>query len=282
MTGKLANLTLTPRKRQRLTDPEEIFKSLTLRGGIENIWEPQAAALRQWCAKRPEPRTVLEMSTGGGKTLIALLIAQSLVNETNGNVLYVCPTIQLIEQTQLQAKACGLETAAYYGGSWYHQDVFRDARGPCVTNYAALCNGKSIFRRESLAAMILDDAHVAAPSIRACFTLQLSSSTTLFDEVITLFRPYLETAGQRQQLAALLDGDPMPLLFVPAFELNRKWQQLTKILVDGGIAEERATLFAWEHLMDRIDRCCVLISSSRVEIAPVVSPISSLPQLAGC
>lgn len=282
MAGNLGGLNLTPRKRQRQTDPEKIFESLTLRGGVENIWGPQAAALRQWHARRQGPRSVLEMNTGGGKTLIALLIAQSMVNETNGNVLYVCPTIQLIEQTRLQAKACGLETAAYFGGTWYDQDVFREARGPCVTNYAALCNGKSIFRRESLAAMILDDAHVATPSIRSCFTLKFPAGAPLFDEVITLFRGHLEKAGQSQQLAALLGGDPMPLLFIPAFELNRKWQQLTKILVDGGIAEERSTLFAWEHLMDRIDRCCVLISASRIEIAPVVSPLNSLPQLAQC
>ena len=78
------------------------------------------------------------MNTGGGKTLIALLIAQSMVKRTNGNVLDVCPTIQLIEQTRVQAEACGLETAAYFGGSWYDQDVFGEARGPCVTNYAAL------------------------------------------------------------------------------------------------------------------------------------------------
>ena len=282
MAGKLSGLKLTPRKRQRLTDPEEIFKSLTLRGGVENIWEPQAAALRQWYAKRQEPRTLLEMSTGGGKTLIALLIAQSMVNETNGNVLYVCPTIQLIEQTRLQAKASGLETAAYYGGSWHDEDVFREARGPCVTNYAALCNGKSIFRRESPVAVILDDAHVASPNIRSCFTLRLLSGTPLFDNVIGLFRAYLEKAGQSQQLASLLADDPTVLLFIPAFELNRKWQQLTRILVDGGIAAERSTLFAWEHLKDRIDRCCVLISASRIEIGPVVPPINSLPQLAEC
>lgn len=282
IAGKLAGLNVTPRKRERQTDPEAIFRSLTLRGGVENIWEPQAAALRQWHAKREEPRTILEMNTGGGKTLIALLIAQSLVNETKGNVLYVCPTIQLIEQTRLQAKQSGLETAAYFGGSWYDQDVFHEARGPCVTNYAALCNGKSIFRRETLAAVILDDAHVASPSIRSCFTLRLPDDTQLFDEVIGLFRPYLEKAGYRQQLAALLTGDPVPLLFIPAFELNRKWQQLTKMLIDGGIAEERSTLFAWEHLKDRIDRCCVLISTSRVEISPVVPPINSLSQLASC
>jgi hypothetical protein len=66
--GKLAGLNVVPRKRERQTDPEKIFRSLTLRGGVENIWEPQAATLRQWHEKRQEPRTVLEMNTGGGKT----------------------------------------------------------------------------------------------------------------------------------------------------------------------------------------------------------------------
>ena len=124
--------------------------------------------------------------------------------------------------------------------------------------------------------MILDATHtsplrVSVPALHFDFLRVLRSSMKLF----ALFRPFLEKAGQIQQLATILSGDPVPLLFIPAFELNRKWQQLTKILVDGGVAEERSTLFAWEHLMDRIDRCSVLISASRVEIAPVVAPISS-------
>jgi hypothetical protein len=280
--GKLSGLNLTPRKRERQTDPEKLFRSLTLRGGVENIWEPQAAALRQWHAKRAESRTILEMNTGGGKTLIALLIAQSLVNETRGKVLYVCPTIQLIEQTRVQARQCGLETAAYYGGTWKDQDVFTESRGPCVTNYAALCNGKSIFRREQPDALILDDAHVASPSIRSSFTLRFKAQTDLFTEIVSLFRPYFEKAGNAQQLASLQDGDPIPLLFVPSFEVNRRWQQLTKLLKDGEVDDEKSTLFVWEHLKDRLDRCCVFITASAVEITPADPPINALPQLSNC
>jgi hypothetical protein len=280
--GKLSGLKLTPRKKERQTDPEKLFRSLTLRGGVENIWEPQAAALRQWHAKRAEARTILEMNTGGGKTLIALLTAQSLVNETRGSVLYVCPTIQLIEQTRVQAKQCGLETAAYYAGSWKEQDVFTESRGPCVTNYAALCNGKSIFRREKLDALILDDAHVASPSIRSSFTLRFPAQTDSYDSIVSVFKPYFDKAGHAQQLTGLLEGDPIPLLFVPSFEVNRRWQQVTKILKDGKVDEERSTLFVWEHLKDKIDRCCILISASAVEISPADPPINALPQLSNC
>jgi len=280
--GKLSGLNLTPRKRERQTDPEKLFRSLTLRGGVENIWEPQAAALRQWYARRTESRTILEMNTGGGKTLIALLIAQSLVNETRGKVLYVCPTIQLIEQTRLQARQCGLETAAYYGSNWKDEDVFMESRGPCVTNYSALCKGKSIFRRQQPDALILDDAHVVSSSIRSSFTLRFKADTDLFTEIVSLFRPYFEKAGYAQQFASLQDGDPIPLLFVPSFEVNRRWQQLTKLLKDGGVDDEKSTLFVWEHLKDRLDRCCIFISASAVEITPADPPISALPQLSDC
>lgn len=72
-------------------DPLNIFKKLTLRGSIENIWEPQAEALKNWHKSRDDPDVVVQMNTGGGKTLVGLLMAQSLVNETKERVLYVCP-----------------------------------------------------------------------------------------------------------------------------------------------------------------------------------------------
>lgn len=280
MTSKLSGIKLTPRRRSSETDPLKIFDNLTLRGSVKNIWGPQIEALREWHISRHAPRTILEMNTGGGKTLIALLIAQSLVNETGGRVLIVCPTNQLIEQTRQQARECGLENSAYYSGVWQDEHVFREARGPCITNYAALCNGKSVFRKETISALILDDAHVAAPIIRGCFTLSLASKTKMFEEVVNLFKPFLEVAGHSQELAALLDGDLVPLLFIPAFQLDRQHQLLTKLLVDCGVAEDKSTLFAWEHLRDHIDRCAVFISSSRIEISPLLIPLDTMPQMA--
>ncbi|MBK7092279.1 MAG: DEAD/DEAH box helicase family protein [bacterium] len=76
-----------------------MFERLTLRGSIKNIWEPQAEALKLWDANRTTQDVLIQMNTGGGKTLVGLLIAQSLVNEQKGRVLYLCPNNQLIEQT---------------------------------------------------------------------------------------------------------------------------------------------------------------------------------------
>lgn len=276
MTGKLKGLKITPRKRSRETNPLRIFETLTLRGTVENIWDPQSEALRRWHAMREKTDVVLEMNTGGGKTLIGLLVAQSLVNETAGQIVYVCPTNQLIEQAKLRAKECGLQVATYYDSNWTDEHIFTGADGPCLTNYAAVFNGKSIFRRKAIRAFILDDAHVAGPTIRNAFTLRFRSTSGAYDKIVNLFKPYLDRSGHAQELAALLDGDWLPLLFVPAFELNRHWQRLTQVLVDENVAEERATLFAWEHLRDKLGRCAVLISSTAVEVSPVALPLATL------
>jgi replicative superfamily II helicase len=46
---------------------------------------------------------VVKLHTGGGKTLVALLIAQSVMNETGEPVLYLAPTKQLVEQVLTRA-----------------------------------------------------------------------------------------------------------------------------------------------------------------------------------
>src|ERR1700719_4765145 len=104
----LSKLPIKPAKRNLATSPREIFKSLTLRGSIQNIWEPQAEALAGWEKERKSADVVIQMNTGGGKTLVGLLIAQSLVNETKGKVLYVCPNNQLVEQVATKAAECGI------------------------------------------------------------------------------------------------------------------------------------------------------------------------------
>lgn len=77
MTSKLKGLKITPKKRSKETNPLKIFETLTLRGTVENIWDPQSEALRSWDAVRQKKDVAIEMNTGGGKTLIGVLIAQS-------------------------------------------------------------------------------------------------------------------------------------------------------------------------------------------------------------
>src|SRR6266568_588426 len=135
----LTKLPIKTAPRSAIVSPMAIFKSLTLRGTVQNVWGPQAEALTAWHDKyRNESDVVIQMNTGGGKTLVGLLIAQSLVNETKGKVLYVCPTTQLVEQVASKAAECGIPVTTYMQGQWINGQVFDTSTGPCITNYAAV------------------------------------------------------------------------------------------------------------------------------------------------
>ena len=54
-------------------------------------------------------------------------------------------------------------------------------------------------------------------------------------------------------------------------------QELRKVLIDGGAETEKSMLFSWDHVADHLGHCCVLISSSRIEISPPAIPLHTLP-----
>ena len=110
--------------KSRETNPIGIFNGLTLRGSIENIWAPQSEALVEWYKQRDNDDIVVEMNTGGGKTLVGLLIAQSIINENSEKVLYLCPTIQLVEQAAKRANECGLQVSTYTKSNWTNREHF--------------------------------------------------------------------------------------------------------------------------------------------------------------
>ncbi len=92
----LNKITLSVPIGRRPIDPTDVFGRLILRGSVKNIWEPQADALKQWHKVRSNSEVMVRLNAGGGKTLVGLLMAQSLANESRGQILYVCPNNQLV------------------------------------------------------------------------------------------------------------------------------------------------------------------------------------------
>ena len=275
----LKKLTLSVPASKKPTDPLEIFNSLTLRGSIENIWEPQAEALREWNKARKESDVVIQMNTGGGKTLVGVMAAQSLLNELNRRVLYVVPNNQLVEQTLTKVDELGLQAAARFKGQWRNQEAFQAAETFCVTNYAAVFTGYSTFFDKDVAALVFDDAHVAEGTIRDQFTLKIASDSKLFSEILALYRPHFANTLGATKLEDIAKGNPTVVLFVPMYVVWKHAAELRKLLSDGGVAADdaRTTKFVWDHIGDHLSHCCVLISANGVEISPPSIPLHSLP-----
>ncbi len=135
---------LRKEKRQTApTDPIAIFQRLPKPPHINDLWDGQSKALAAWKERRTENDLVIKLNTGGGKTLIGLLIAQSLLNELGEPVLYLCPNNQLLEQTVEKAEEVDLPVVAYHGPEL--DADFLNAKRILLANYHALFNGLSRF-----------------------------------------------------------------------------------------------------------------------------------------
>ena len=103
--NKLLNEDTTPAP----LNPAEIFHSLPRTGTrFDYLRDVQGEVLKAWHARREERDIVVKMNTGSGKTLVGLLMLQSLLNEEIGPALYLCPNKQLVEQVHQNAVEVGI------------------------------------------------------------------------------------------------------------------------------------------------------------------------------
>lgn len=274
--GKLA----PPKTVKRPTDPLEIFRGLRVTDRqVNDLWLAQGDALRTWNKDRRTADTAIVLNTGAGKTLVGLLAAQSLVNETSGHVVYACSSIQLVEQTSAKALGYGLEVTTYFRSN-FDNSLYQQGLAPCITTYQALFNGKSRFFRGTLAAVVFDDAHAAEHLIRDHFTLCISRSAfpELFVDVSELYRSYFDRIGQAVGYSEMLSKqEPSKSFFVPPFALREQLSALQSLLVQTDLTSSVETLFAWEHLRDHIDLCACFIGGTEIYFTPPVVPVSTLP-----
>lgn len=260
-------------------DPIELFQKLkVLDQGINDLWLAQGDALREWHGSRAKEDIGIVLNTGAGKTLVGLLIAQSLVNETRDKVLYACSSIQLVEQTAEKAKGYGLGVTTYFRGE-FSNDLYSRCLAPCITTYQALFNGKSRFFNEEIAAVVFDDSHAAEHLLRDHFSLHISRNEhpNVFSAILAIFRGYHDKIGAAGSYAELERSNSNNWFLIPPFEIKNQFGELLRIIQDANFHDTINTMFAWEHIKDHIDTCCVLASGSEIVVTPPFVPTISLP-----
>lgn len=271
------------RQEPRPVDPIEIFQRLTISDrGINDLWLAQGDALREWHGRRGLRDIAIALNTGAGKTLVGLLIAQSLVNEARSQVAYVCSSIQLVEQTREKAEGYGLQASTYYQGR-FDNTLYHEGKAPCITTYHALFNGKSVFFREDLAAIVFDDAHSAEHLLRDHFSLRITAqgNRALYDSILGLLQGCFHAIGKQATFSELQSGRSDAVLLGPPSELHGHSGELSRLLLEGRLDQDKETMFAWAHLKDQLDVCAVLVSAGAVTFTPPFVPVRALRYFRG-
>lgn len=264
-------------------DPLEIFRRMPKPQGINDLYTSQAEVLEAWFERKDERDTVVKLHTGGGKTLVGLLIAQSTLNDLKEPVLYLAPTTQLVKQTLEKAKSLGILAVPYTRGQPLHDD-FVNGKAVMVASYKALFNGHSKFgvRGQKMpirvGAVILDDAHVAFSVVRESFTLEVSSEddNETYKALCTLFRTAFRDIDRLGTFDDTVSGLNNGVVEVPYWAWNEQLDTVRGMLRGDGVNVP----FAWPLLRDNLHLCHALISSKPFTITSVLPQVNNFPTFA--
>lgn len=269
-----------PGKQTNETDPRAILRSLPVRSGaINDLWDGQAQALTQWNGHRTRSDNLILLNTGAGKTIVGLLIAESLRRELTGNVVYLCPNNDLVTQVGKEADRLGLEHTLRMGGQWSN-DLYERGKALCITNYHSLLNPQSQqFRGEKTPnALILDDAHVAEGVIRDQFTLRLTlkDHPDLFREIGRMIVADEKDGGWQAKLVQTFQGagSYSTLMASPLFGA-RSSTQLNTLFQPHLKSPDRSLAISLALLYGKWQFCSFVVSHNAIEIAPPALPTLS-------
>lgn len=217
----------------------------------------------------------IEMPTGEGKTLLALLIADWALDQGR-SVAYLTGTRQLAERVEAEAAKLGLDVARFaardYGGA--KLDDYHQAQAVGVMNYWVYFNTRPVPQPADL--VIFDDAHLAEQPLSALQTLRIPNRTgpacELYQTVCDLMIAHTDAYPGLQ---AMRDGTARPGT-PPELLAFSDWAAIA-LTARGAIeaspwVEDKEIKYVWPRIRDVLDRCGVLIGPSGVEMRPYHPP----------
>lgn len=270
-------------------DPIDIFRRLPKPEGINDLYASQSDVLKQWNTRRTEQDLVIKLHTGGGKTLVGLLIAKAIMNETQQPVVYLCPTIQLVKQTLDKAHKYSIP-AEEFATSDLPINV-KNAESILICTYDKMFNGLSVFGVHGSArvpvkigGIIIDDAHVSMSALHQKFTFNIRQEDfkEVYKYITTLFAPDFEDAQAMGTYQDIISGlDTGNVLEVPYWAWDQKSDQIASLIRKDMINSD-GIKFVWPLIRDNLKYCHCLISNKEISIVPFFPLIEKIPSFSQC
>ena len=242
-------------------DPAEIYDTLDRASDKGPLRPAQLAVLSEWHeSRRNERDLILKLHTGQGKTLVGLLLLQSMLNEEDGSAVYLCPNNFLINQTCTQAEQFGVSYCTPDDdGSLPFE--FLEGEKLLITSVQKLFNGRTKFgigpQSVSVSTVLMDDAHACIDVIREALSIRITGDEGAYGELRNLFSSPLQDQGMGT-FAEISNGNPDALLLVPYWDWHGRQAEVVNILAKH--VESKSIKFAWPLLRDMLAECQCLIS----------------------
>lgn len=245
---------------RRQIEPRDIFDSLGNRPW-RRLRPEQTEVLKAWYDRRTQRDLVIKQNTGGGKTVVGLLIAQSSLNESVGPAAYLVPDTYLVTQVVAEAEKLGLTVTTDTRNT-----AFRAGNAILVCTFDKVVNGRSTFGLADspystpLGTVIVDDAHAALGAARRQFTASVSREHDAYKAALTVFGDEL-TRQSSSGAAAMAAGDYGIPMRIPFWAWATQHARVTEALAAAASTDrEKNVYFSWPLLADHAHRAVVTIS----------------------
>ena len=262
---------LNSTKIERKIEPCELYSTLDRKSVAGPLRPAQEFILSEWYAKcRDDRDLIIKLHTGEGKTLIGLLLLQSMINSKNGPCLYICPNKYLYSQVCAEAEKFGIPYC-FIGDDNQIPDEFICGEKILITHAYKVFNGKSIFgvgnNYINVDTVILDDSHACIDVIKDSQTIKIKKCEfeNVYQRIISLFSDDLVDQGEGSYFD-IKNEDYETFMLVPYWSWYDKRTEMLKILSES--TEISAIQFVWPIMRDRIIDYCCYISGSEIEIVP--------------
>lgn len=253
-------------------NPRDIFMRLPQKESkYQYPRDVQGEVWKQWFEVRNRKDNIIKMNTGSGKTIVALMILQSCINENVGPAMYVVPDKYLVEQVIGQAKELGIKTVTSESDLDYQRK-----RAILVTSIQKLVNGKSVFgirddKAFSIGSVIIDDIHACVGTIQEQFSLTIDEGNEIYQSVINLFSEAMK-AQSEERFGDIVSGrNDYDSMLVPFWNWQDKCSDVYRILSNHSETEE--VQFKWNLIKDSLKLSHCYISSKSLSIIPNCIPI---------
>lgn len=223
----------------------------------------------------------IELPTGGGKTLVGLLIGEYRRRKENQTIVYVCTTTQLVNQVVEQANTeYGINAVALTGPSSQYESVkisaYRTGASIAVTNYSSIFNTNSFF--EDCNVLIFDDAHSAENYIANNWTLTIDreNNNALFYELTENLKPVVDSSTYRRLAEEVRPGvDEGWCDLVP---MSRQFEVIDSLYttIDQRVIDTTLK-YSWSNIKDNLENCNIYLSKSKIVIRPYIPPTIKSP-----
>ena len=260
-------------------DPQSLFRNLPGRSSdIQHLWAHQDKVLSNWHSQYVDASDIaLELPTGTGKTLVALLIAEFVRQTKERRVAYLCPNRQLAYQVGTLADNYSIDARVLVGRQADYDpedyNAFEASAAVAVTTYSAIFNTNP--KIDSANLLILDDAHASADFISSLWSVDVDRNEhedTYFG-LLDIFADVIPAAQISYLRADSTEFSRTENTKIPSPIVDDREVTLRGFLDSATVDTDLK--YPWSKIRGHLHACHVFVTWASITIRPVTPPTFS-------